>query len=99
MPLKATSTSGNANSEVLERRRARDRARVGQHLGLEHEQQPERHHQQLQHQVGEHDQRRALEAPRRAAAHVGDRDRRSRPPPPSRNSGAPVSNGSQNTAA
>ena len=66
MPLKATSTSGNANSEVLERRRARDRRRVGEDLGLEQQRDsPNASDEQLQHEVGEHDQRRALE---RAAA-------------------------------
>ena len=54
--------------DVLERRRAGDRRRIGQHLGLEQQRQAEREQQQLQDEVAEHEHRRALVAPRPAAA-------------------------------
>ena len=47
-------------------RRAAERGRVGEHLGLEEQREAEREHEQLQREVGEHDSSRPLEAPRRA---------------------------------
>ena len=68
MPLKATSTSGNAKTMSSSDGVPRDRRRIGQHLGLEQQRQAEREQQQLQHEVAEHEHRRALVAARPAAA-------------------------------
>ena len=71
MPLNATSTSGNANTMFSSEGEPAIAAGFGQHLGLEQQREPEHQDQQLQHEVGEHQDGGALEA--RAARRRGSR--------------------------
>ena len=74
MPLNATSTSGNAKTMSSSDGEPAIDAGSVEHLGLEQQREPERDDQQLQHEVAEHEQRGALEAPRAGAADRHQRD-------------------------
>ena len=60
--------------QVLGRRDAGHARRVGQHVGVEQQREAEHHEDELQPEVGEHDERRAVVAARPRAAQVGERD-------------------------